>query len=77
MTIHIEHLSLRLPAGYGARAESISRGVVEGIGQFQLSGSRVLPLLRLQPIRVGSDASDAQIIQSVLRQVAAALELQA
>jgi hypothetical protein len=77
MSVHIERLSLRLPPGYGPRAAAIGRGVAEGIAQLAIGESRSLPVLRLEPIHISGTASDAHIIQSVLRQVARALELQA
>lgn len=77
MSVHIERLALRLPAGYGARAESISRGVADGLAQLRVSEARALEELRLEPVQIAAGASDAQIIAAVLRQVATALELQA
>jgi hypothetical protein len=77
MTVHIGRLSLRLPAGYGASAESIGRSVADGIAQLRATESRSLPALHLDPVRIAPGASNAQVVAAILRHVAAALELQA
>jgi hypothetical protein len=76
MTLHIGRLSLQLPAGYATRAEAIGQGVAEGLAQLRATRSQSLPALQLAPVRIGAAASDAQVIQAVLQQLAVALELQ-
>jgi hypothetical protein len=79
MSVHIGRLSLRLPAGYAARAEAIGQGVAHGVAQsvaqLRPDESRPLATLQLQPVRIAAGASDAQVIQAVLQQLTAALEL--
>jgi formaldehyde-activating enzyme involved in methanogenesis len=73
MTVHVDQLRLRLPPEFGPRAEAIARAVARGIAQLQTPESRTLKSLTFAPILIDPTASDSQVTDAVIRQLAAAL----
>ncbi len=71
--LHIEHLRLRLPAGYEHRAAFIARMVGESLSAYQTTENRKLDSLTIGPVRVSANASDQEISHSISRRITSAL----
>lgn len=71
--IEIERLELRLPAEFGARAESIGRAVALELAPLEALGPLRIGGLAPPPVRVGAGATDAEVARSVARAVVEAV----
>ncbi len=67
--LRIDRLSLRLPAGMEHRAGSIAREIGEAWPHMHLSRSERIKRVRLDPVHVGSDATDRAIARAVATQI--------
>ena len=70
MSLRIARLRLRLPAGYAPRAESIARALAAAAAGIPLGESRRYERLTLRPLRVGANATDAEVAGAAARGLA-------
>jgi len=73
VSLRIARLRLRLPAGYAPRAEAIARSFAEACVPVAVPESRTFHHLVLPPVRVGANASNAEVAGAAARGLAARL----
>jgi hypothetical protein len=59
--LSIDHLQLRLPAGFEQRAESIARLVADALARLDVDAPLALERVALRPIELPRHASDADV----------------
>ncbi len=70
----IDSLNLRLPAGFGNRADLIARDAVRQLRRQGITRSLRLDALNVAPIRIGGGETDAQIAGKIARAIGSAIE---
>ena len=65
----IDTLNLRLPAGYGHRAEFIARELGRALSRLPLQHDVQLPVINLPAVQVYGGESDPEIAQRIARAI--------
>ena len=73
MTLHIDELRLRLPAGYEHRAGAIAREVAVFLGEADVGAYRSDALVRVPPLRVSAAASDQEVAKAIAASIRSSL----
>jgi len=68
-TLAIERLNLRLPTGYGRRANAIARETVRQLATMPLSNSLDRAALHVPAVRVAGGETDRVIAQRIARTI--------
>lgn len=71
--IQIEHLRLRLPAGFEHRATAIALLVGDSLAKQQLAQDVELESVAIRPERLTPNTADSEIAQIIVRQLVANL----
>ena len=67
--IHIERLSMHLPAGFEHRATSIALLVGDGLSRQKVQEDISLDSLQLTPQKIAKNISDAEIANLIIQQI--------
>lgn len=71
---HVEHVTLRLPAVFAARAPRIAAALGDALAaQPAPPHGAALPALRVPPLRLHAAASDAELARAIALAIAGAL----
>jgi hypothetical protein len=71
--LHIEHMHIKLPAGYENRASFIARMVGESLAEYRPSENRKLDRLTIGPVQVMPNASDQEIAHNIAQRITSVL----
>lgn len=71
---HVEHVTLRLPASFAARAPRIAAAIGEALAASPAPPhGATLAALRVPPLRLDAAASDAELARAIAHAIAGAL----
>ncbi len=70
--IQIEHLRMRLPAGFEHRATRIAGLLGDMLAQQSVSNDISLETVSIAPLRISAVTDDAEIAQIIARQIISA-----